>query len=77
MRPVGSGGGGHGVCEETERLQTRLLALEGCVLFPVGLKESFLVLFPTPNESSFRTLTCLLAKAQEGNDAVLAPGLPG
>lgn len=45
MRPVGSGGGGHGVCEETERLQTRLLALEGCVLFPVGLKESSLCCF--------------------------------
>lgn len=29
----------------------------------------FLVLFPTPNESSFRTLTCLLAWPQEGNDA--------
>lgn len=45
VRPVGSGGGGHGVCEETERLQTRWLALEGCVLFPVGLKESSLCCF--------------------------------
>lgn len=44
---------------------------------PSWAKGEFLVLFPTPNESSFRTLTCLLAKAQEGNDAVLAPGLPG
>lgn len=32
-------------------------------------------LFPILNESSFRTLTCLLAKAQEGNDAALAPSL--
>lgn len=32
--------------------------------------------FPTPNESSFRTLTCLLALPQEGNDT-LAPHLPG
>lgn len=30
------------------------------------------MLFPTPNESSFRSLTCLLAKPQEGNDAALA-----
>lgn len=29
----------------------------------------FPVLFPPPNESSFRTLTCLLAWPQEGNDA--------
>lgn len=44
---------------------------------PSWAKGEFLVLFPTPNESSFRTLTCLLAKPQEGNDAVLASGLPG
>lgn len=44
---------------------------------PSWAKGEFLVLFPTPNESSFRTLTCLRAEPQEGNDAVLAPGLPG
>lgn len=44
---------------------------------PGWAKWEFLVLFPTPNESSFRTLTCLLAKPQEGNDAALAPCLPG
>lgn len=44
---------------------------------PSWAKWEFLVLFPTPNEISFRTLTCLLAKPQEGNDAALAPGFPG
>lgn len=44
---------------------------------PSWAKWEFLVLFPPPNESSFRTLTCLLAKPQEGNDAALAPCLPG
>lgn len=44
---------------------------------PSWAKWELLELFPTPNESSFRTLTCLLAKPQEGNDAALAPCLPG
>lgn len=44
---------------------------------PGWAKWELLGLFPTPNEISFRTLTCLLAKAQEGNDAALAPCLPG
>lgn len=42
---VGSSGGGHGGCEALQRLQVRLLALEGCVLFPVGLNESSLCCF--------------------------------
>lgn len=37
--------GGHGGCEATQRLQTSLLVLEGCVLFPVGLNESSLCCF--------------------------------
>lgn len=45
MHCVGSGGGGHGVYEEIQELQTRLLVLEGCVLFPVGLNESSLCCF--------------------------------
>lgn len=42
---------------------------------PGWTKWELFALFPILNESSFRTLTCLLAKAQEGNDAALAPSL--
>lgn len=41
MHCVGSGGGGHVVCEEMERLHS----LEGCVLFAVRLEESALCCF--------------------------------
>lgn len=43
--------------------------LEGLRAFHSWATGEFPVAFPTPNESSFRTLTCLLAWPQEGNDA--------
>lgn len=60
MRCAGCGGGGHVACQETQRRPSgfgfgRLRALHS---WATG---EFPVLFPTPNESSFRTLTRLLA----------------
>lgn len=60
MHCAGSGGGGHVACQETQRRPVgfglgRLRALHS---WATG---EFPVLFPTPNENSFRTLTCLLA----------------
>lgn len=60
MHCAGCGGGEHVACQETPRRLSgfgfgRLCALHG---WATG---EFPVLFPTPNESSFRTLTCLLA----------------
>lgn len=69
MHCAGSGGGGHVACQEMQRRPAGFLVLESCVLFAAGACRQFPVLFPTPNESSFRTLTCLLAQPQEGNGA--------
>lgn len=68
MHCAGPGGGRHVVCQETQRRPARfgLGRLRALHSWATG---EFPALFPTPNESSFRTLTCLLAWPQEGNDA--------
>lgn len=77
---AGSGEVGMWPVRKCKGCRRQFLVLEGCVLFALA-KVEFLGLFPTPNESSFRTLTltltCLLAEPQEGNEAALAPCLPG
>lgn len=60
MHCAGCGGGEHVACQETQRRPSgfgsgRLRALHS---WATG---KFPGLFPTSNESSFRTLTCLLA----------------
>lgn len=74
----GAGSGGVGVGSVRNRQGFRqATGFRRLRALPTGAKSEFLALFPTPNESSFRTLTCLLDKPQEGSDAALVPCLPG